>query len=329
MRDRGQYREFWRRPLPGYGLAVAAAGVGFLARLQVDHALPPGFPFLTFFPAVILTAYVAGLGPGIVCSVLSGLASWYFFIPPANSFALSASTGVALGFYSFIVGVDLLIIHVMNQALDRLRAERQLTATLYDQQKTMFQELQHRVANNMAFIASLLTLEKRRSTSPEQAAALESAIGRIETMSRLHRRLYDPGASNASIETHLRETVADLIDMAGRTGVELAVDAPDVQLELSRLITLSMLVSELAMNSLKHAFGEGPGGRISVSLVRLDDLTLELSVGDNGCGIQEGQRSRGGLGSRIVENLGTQLGGKVRIESGPGGVTTRLAFPAA
>lgn len=328
MQRRDRLTGIRSRPAAGYTLAVAAALLAYVVRAEVDHVLPPGFPFLTFFPAVILTAFVAGLGPGILCAVLSGLASWYAFIPPNDSFALTGSSALALAFYAFIVSVDLLIIHVMTQALDRLQVERRLTATLYDQQRTMFQELQHRVANNMAFIASLLSLEKRRATTSEQASTLDAAIARIDTMSRLHRRLYDPDAANASLQTHLRDTVADLINMAGAERVELAVEAADVQLELSRLITLSMLVSEVAMNSLKHAFQDREDGRISVAVNRLDAQRLELVVSDNGGGIDSGKPTAGGLGSRIVANLGAQLGGKIRVDSGPGGVTTRLAFPA-
>lgn len=328
MRGLDSFSGLRNRPVAGYALAVGAAAAAYLLRALVDPVLPPGFPFLTFFPAVILTSFVAGLGPGILCAVLSGLGSWYGFIPPVRSFALDKSTGIALAFYVLVVGVDLLIIQVMTVALERLRDERRLTATLYERQRTMFQELQHRVANNMAFIASLLSLEKRRAAMPEQASALDAAIARIETMSRLHRRLYDPGAANASLQTHLRETVADLIDMAGAERIELVVEAADEQIELSRLITLSMLVSEVAMNSLKHAFHDRPDGRISVAINRLDARRLELVVSDNGGGLKITPSATGGLGSRIVKNLGVQLGGEIKVESGPGGVTTRLAFPA-
>lgn len=317
-----------QRPLAGYALAAFAAWAAYVVRQQVDSVLPPGFPYLTFFPAVILTAFIAGLGPGILCAVLSGLAAWYFFIPPINSFSLNGPTLLALGFYVFVVSVDIAVIHLMAQAVDRLQAERRLTASLYDQQRTMFQELQHRVANNLAFIVSLLTLERRRAASPDQAASLNATIARIDVMARLHRRLYDPVGLDAPLEAHLRDTLRDLVEMAGADGVEVVVFASDVKIELSRLITLSMLVSEVAMNSLKHAFHGRADGRIKVTLQQLDAHRLELTISDNGCGLKADKAPGGGLGSRIVENLGAQLGGKIRVESGPEGVTTRLAFPA-
>lgn len=329
MRALADFKGLRDRPFAGYALAVAATAVGFIVRLWIDPFLPPGFPYLTFFPAVILSAFVGGLKPGILSAVLCGLASWYFFIAPLNSFELTVPAAVALGLYVFVVGVDIALIHLMTKATNQLQAERKLTASLYERQRTMFQELQHRVANNMAFISSILQLERRKAgASAEATAALNAAVARVDTMSRLHRRLYDPTAADAPLEKHLGETVTDLVQMAAIKDVSVNVTAVDEKIDLQRLITLSMLVSELAMNSLKHAFAGRASGAISVSLKRIDPRQLELTVSDNGRGLQEGAQPGGGLGSRIVDSLGSQLGGKVAVESNASGVTTRLVFPA-
>lgn len=325
------YRGLRGRPVAGYCFAIAAFVGAFFLRQMLDQDLPPGFPYLTFFPAVIVTAFVAGLGPGIVCAVLSGVAAWYFFIPPLHSLEVTTQTALALGFYVFIVSVDIALIHVMFRSIGRLGDERRLTASLYEQQKTMFQELQHRVANNMAFIASLLHLQRRRaSESPELKAALDSAIARIETMSRLHRRLYDPTAAAAPLEAHLRGLVSDLVEMSGVANVTTEVHADPADIDVTRLITLSMLVTEVVMNSLKHAFVGRSGGHIAVRLQRHDDDRLALQIRDNGRGMSGAAPGPGGgLGVRIVENLGSQLQGKVVVENTPNGVTTQLVFLAA
>ena len=317
------------RPVLGYGLALAAFAIALALRFEISPALPPGFPYLTFFPAVILTTFLAGLGPGILCAVLSGLASWYFFIPPLESFEVEAPTAVALGFYVFIVSVDITLIHLMLVATDKLTAERRLTTRLYDAQRTMFQELQHRVANNMAFIASILQLQRRRaSESPEVSGALDTAVARIETMSRLHRRLYDPAAAGAPLERHLRDLACDLVEMTDAKGVRVEVTAAPVDIDVSRLITLSMLVTEVVMNSLKHAFAERPAGNIVLSVLRVADGQLELLISDDGPGVSGAAPGPGrGLGTRIVESLAGQLGGDISVQSSPAGVTTRLVFP--
>ncbi len=71
-------------PWAGDAVAVAITLLATGLRLLLDPVLPPGFPFLTFFPAVVLTTFFFGLRPGIVCAVLSGLAAWYFFVNPST-----------------------------------------------------------------------------------------------------------------------------------------------------------------------------------------------------------------------------------------------------
>ncbi|RZK86121.1 MAG: DUF4118 domain-containing protein [Methylobacterium sp.] len=70
------------RPWLGEGAALTASALALGLRFALDDILPPGFPYLTFFPAVILTTFFFGLRPGITCATLSGFAAWYFFIPP-------------------------------------------------------------------------------------------------------------------------------------------------------------------------------------------------------------------------------------------------------
>ena len=130
----------------GYAVGIALAGLATLVRFASDHLLPPGFPFLTFFPAVILSTFLAGRGPGWLCALLSLLASWYFFIPPINSFALDAQVFTALVFFSFVVIVDVLLIDGLLQRQRQLVENQQQLAAMADQQTLLFKELQHRVA---------------------------------------------------------------------------------------------------------------------------------------------------------------------------------------
>ncbi|NJC08490.1 sensor histidine kinase [Polymorphobacter fuscus] len=310
---------------------MAAFAIALALRLSLDHALPPGFPFLTFFPAVIVTAFLAGTRPAIVCAVLSGLAAWYFFIPPIASVALDRSTAFALGFYIFIVSVDIALFHFVALAADELRREREVTARLYDRQRTMFQELQHRVANNMNFVVSLLQLQKRMvAADPANASvALEEATLRIAIMSRVHRRLYDPVSNELPIGQYFQDLCADLLEMTGTPHVDCRVEMVPVTLDIDRMMTLSLLVTEVVTNSLKHAFGGRSDGTIRLSLAHGDPGWLVLTIVDDGCGLPPGKElaTRKGLGTLIVAGFVGQLGGTLDVD-GSRGMTTRLVFPA-
>lgn len=321
-------RLFERHGALGYLLAVAAALVSFYVRLVLNPVMPPGFPYLTFFPAVVLTAFLAGLGPGVLCAVLCGLAAWWFFIPPIG-FTITGASALTLVFYAFVVAVDIALIHVMQQALKNLRTEQSLTARLYEQQRLMFQELQHRVANNMTFVASLLQL-KQRGATPEAAQALEEAQDRLITMSQVHRRLYDPTAMEMSVEECLSALCQDLVRAVGVKNVTWEVRATDVRIDTPRLVTLSLLVAEVVTNALKHAFRDGRGGQILVSLDPEDGgRNVVLRVADDGPGFppDDGRApSSRSLGFGIMHSLAAQLGGTLEFPAGQGGVV-RLSFP--
>ena len=153
-----------------YTFCVIAFLLAVVTRLLLDSYLPPGFPFLTFFPAVILSTLVAGLWPGIACAVVSGLAALYLFIQPIYSFELNYGGTLAMAFYCFVVSIDIGLIHVITQALEQLRAERNRSADLSRRTEIMFSELQHRVSNNLQTIAGLLLLQETENRRPESPA---------------------------------------------------------------------------------------------------------------------------------------------------------------
>ncbi len=72
------------------------------------------------------------------------------FYPPYYSFAIGTQNTIALGFFRTGDCIDIALIHFMHQAASQLQEEQAITAGLYEQQRTMFQELQHRVAQQHA-----------------------------------------------------------------------------------------------------------------------------------------------------------------------------------
>lgn len=318
--------------LLGLGFGVSAFLAALFSRFALEGLLPPGFPYLTFFPAVFLTAFAAGTRAGICCAILSGLAAWYFFIPPRNSFVVDTATMFALGFYVFIVSVVILLFRFMFQTAGELRREREVTAELYERQRTMFQELQHRVANNMSVVAALLTMQRRKVTADPSTAgqAIDEAVQRISLMSNVHRRLYDPAVGDLPIGEYFDELCRDLLRAAQLDqDIECIVRMEPVKLPPDRLMTLSLLVSELITNSLKHAFKGGISGAVTLGLKKIGADSLELSVADNGVGLpyDHDPNSGKGLGSMIVGGLADQLSGTLHYDRGDG-TTIRLVFAA-
>ncbi len=323
------------QPLRGfparYGTAILLAAVGTGVRFASDRMLPPGFPFLTFFPVVILSTFIAGRGAGTLCAVLGGLAAWYWFIPPFDSFRADGPVITAMLFYSFVVAVDIALIDGLLTRQRRLVDNQRQLADMAEHQTLLFKELQHRVANNLASISSMLRLQRRRiEREPESALALvDSANVRIELMGRVHRQLYDPAARQTPLAQQIGEVVRQAQDVAGATHVDVTVDAIDARIAVDRMMTLMLLVTEVLTNSIKHAFAEGQPGKVHLILERVDEGRLRLTVADNGCGLTEVAdspvRTRG-LGTTIIRGFASQLNGTLNVD-GSNGVTTVVDFP--
>lgn len=136
-----------------HALGAALFGLALAARFSLIGVLPDqGFPFLTFFPAVILSVFLAGFGPGLLTAGLSIAAAWYFFIPPGAGFGhLSTPDAVALVFFSAVLLIECVIIDLMNRALDSVhRTQRLLRAS------------EHRVRNvldKLFVVAGVLDLD--------------------------------------------------------------------------------------------------------------------------------------------------------------------------
>ena len=318
----------------GFLFGVGSVLVALIARMVIDPHLPPGFPFLTFFPAVILTTFLAGLWPGILTALLSGGAAWYFFIGEPNSFAVGPGGTLALGFFTAVVAVDIAVIHIMTVALERLAEERNRSAMLTRQTQVMFSELQHRVSNNLQLVSSLILIQQAQVKDPAARRALDEASGRLATLGRLHRKLHDPNRREISMVQFLTELCHDVLDSSGARHILCRVTAVEVDVPQDKLIPLALIVTELVSNALEHGFAGGRGGTVRVELRHGDrdgdrDGAMVLAVCDDGAGLPDGFRldEPSSLGLQLVQALATQLDGDFRMESGSG-TTCTLEFQA-
>lgn len=106
------------RPVLGYAFAIALSFGALGIRFALGDLLA-GFPFLTFFGAVTVVGFLAGLGPGALAAVISGLLADYYLIPPLNSLAVTWPSGwIAIGFYCLTTATIIALLHGMFRALE-------------------------------------------------------------------------------------------------------------------------------------------------------------------------------------------------------------------
>jgi PAS domain S-box-containing protein len=205
---------------------------------------------------------------------------------------------------------------------------------LLRQKEILLQEMQHRVANSLQIIASILLLKARTVQSAEIRLHLEDAHQRVMSVATVQQHLQASGLNERiEIGPYLSKLCDSLAkSMIGdRRPLSLKVQATSGAATSSDAVSLGLIVTELVINALKHAFQIGETGEI---LVGYDarEFGWTLSVSDNGTGPGDAttERPHAGLGTSIVEALARQLDATVQKSGGPQGTTVSIiANPAA
>ena len=196
----------------------------------------------------------------------------------------------------------------------------------------LLQELHHRVANSLQIIASVMMQRVRGSQSEETKGHLRDAHHRVMSIATLQRQL----ASTASGEVKLRPYLTELCASIGASMIAdpalltLTVTADDSVTSADRSVSLGLIVTELVINSLKHAFPDIEAkGAIAVDYRATPDGWL-LTVADDGLGIPGDEaRAKPGLGTGIVNALAGQLAATVETTGRNPGTLVSVVHHAA
>jgi two-component sensor histidine kinase len=229
-------------------------------------------------------------------------------------------------------GTGSALLHAIEDVTDRRGAEREKDELLR-QKEILLQEMQHRVANSLQIIASILLLKAWTVQSEEIRLHLEDAHQRVMSVATVQQQLRASGL-NESIEigpylSKLCDSLAKSM-IGDRRPLSVRVQATSGSGTSSMAVSLGLIVTELVINALKHAFPSGETGEI---LVGYDarEFGWTLSVSDNGTGLGDAsaESQHTGLGTSIVEALARQLYATVEKSGGPQGTTVSIVASAA
>jgi len=199
-----------------------------------------------------------------------------------------------------------------------------------DRAEALLAEVNHRVANSLTLVSSLVRLQGNQVGEPAAKAALAETEARIYAISMVHKRLYSSGNTDwvaldeylASLLEHLEISMRD----AGHASF-LRRELDPVKLKTDASINLGVIVSEWVTNAVKYAY-PGGHGEVRVRLKQLPDHRGELSVEDDGVGRTDPSAVKGtGLGSRVVSAMAASIGGEIGYYGREPGFGARLTFP--
>jgi PAS domain S-box-containing protein len=129
-----------------YGLAVVCAAAAILARMSLDSLWGPQYPYLVFYPAILLAAWVGGLGPGLLTTGLCGLAAAFYWIPPSQTFFIG-TPGDRLAMLAFLA-IGAAISTLCELFRRRERAARAIVESIDDGFMVLDQRWRYRYLND-------------------------------------------------------------------------------------------------------------------------------------------------------------------------------------
>jgi chemotaxis protein methyltransferase CheR len=211
--------------------------------------------------------------------------------------------------------------------IEREKAELQAqTNDLLRQKEMLLAEMEHRIRNSLQIISSILMLKARSVTSEEARQQLEDAHRRVLSVAAVQQHLHSSGRSElievAPYLSKLCGSLAESMIGEGRPAM-LKVLADDGSLVSGQAVSLGLIVTELVINALKHAFPEAQSSDTVVVRYEVNGANWRLSVLDNGGG-STGGTGKGGLGTSIVKAFARQLDAQIETSSGPDGMSVSI-----
>ncbi|MEY9560963.1 sensor histidine kinase [Sinorhizobium fredii] len=217
--------------------------------------------------------------------------------------------------------VDVTARRLAEREKDELHAQ---TEELLHQKNVLLQELQHRVANSLQIIASILMLKAR---SEETRHHLEDARQRVMSVAAVQQHLNSSAAVDkvevGSYLSKLCESLAGSM-IGGRDQIGVKVIADHAEVDSGAAVNIGLIVTELLINAIKHAFPTPhPDAQVLVTY-EVNAANWQLTVSDNGVGKSDPTMSPG-LGTTIVKALVEQLDAQLKTSAGPKGTTIAIA----
>jgi PAS domain S-box-containing protein len=193
------------------------------------------------------------------------------------------------------------------------------------QQRVLFNELNHRVKNNMQTLQSLLHLAAKQTRSAEAQTILDEASRRVAAMAAAQQVLYGTTDATRFSAREFLDTVCQTVRQTFPANPQIDCESAPVELSNEAAMPLALILNELLTNAIKHGLNGQTEGTIRAGLTK-DGDDFVLSVEDDGPGFDVTSVRNRSSGLRLVQGLARQLCGRFDVTTNSG---TRCAvrFP--
>jgi two-component sensor histidine kinase len=186
---------------------------------------------------------------------------------------------------NFCLSVSFVLASNLESRKRRVAQEKLENALI--EKELLLKEVNHRVKNNLSILISLLRLSKSRVKSNESKVLLEEYEHRIFSMLKIHDMLDKNNQySEINLSDYIKELVVEFRVTYPQINHNCKVDINyfDFLISTKKAIHLGLIVSEILLNSIKHASEKETNYEVFISLKKITETALELKIGDNGSG---------------------------------------------
>ena len=215
------------------------------------------------------------------------------------------------------------------EKIDKLKINEKKIETLLAEKELLLYEVHHRIKNNMNTIINLLTIQAdalEHKESESAVGSIRSAASRLKSTGILYDKLYrSESLTRMSVRKYLPDLVEEIVSVfPDRYRVQTELDIADIELDVQQLSALGMILNELIVNSMKHAFRGRETGLIEISIVRYGGEVC-ATFRDDGIGIPNdiSFENPESFGLRLIKGIAGQIGATVRLDRESG---TRYTF---
>jgi two-component sensor histidine kinase len=234
----------------------------------------------------------------------------------SNEFLAAENVSLRLLLEQAEISAQVLLAKAGIDAKERAAAERL--------QSLILEELHHRIRNTLAMVSAIASQSLRHAVDTDHARhAIE---GRLLALGRAHDVLLQAQWTNADLEAIIRGAT-EAFDNADAP--RFSIQGPKIEIGSATVIAVAMTLNELCTNATKFGALSVPAGRVDIAWT-LDEPALRLHLTwteKDGPVVQA--PTRRSFGTRLVETLGRQLKGTVRLMYEPGGFVFALDIPLA
>ncbi|WP_407557596.1 histidine kinase dimerization/phosphoacceptor domain -containing protein [Winogradskyella sp. 4-2091] len=226
--------------------------------------------------------------------------------------------------YSYLAALGLLLVLVLSfffyknkkQSI-KLSKQKKLLEASVDEKNILLKETHHRVKNSFQIVSSLLYLQSENVEDKEAKIAIKEAENRVRSMVLIHQRLYNKDELiGINTKDYFNDLVTDIFEshQFKTQPISYELDIEPLVLDIETTTPIGLILNELIVNTLKHAFNEvTEESKIHIEFYKQDE-NLILKVIDNGKGF-EGEIKNTSFGITLMKALSKKLKASLNYQS--------------